>query len=111
MRRVDIFPPPPLCLFFILIRLKKESINYLNDLSIEFRQNTKNHLSKTIQRAMKENFYLNNQIESLTNHLEKTIELNKKSAEEKTELSKTISILEDVQHETTEKHLKTENVS
>lgn len=97
--------PPPLP-----GRLKKESIDYLNDLAIEFRQHSKAQLSKTIQRAMHENFYLNNQIETLTNQLEKSIDLNKRSAEEKQELSKTVSILEDVQLESTKKCLKTENV-
>ncbi|CAF1179097.1 unnamed protein product [Adineta ricciae] len=91
-------------------RLKKEAIQYLNDLAIEFRRTTKNQISQTIQRAIRENFYLNNQITHLTTQLEKSIEMNKKSTEKNQHLTRTVSILQDVELQTTNKIFATENI-
>ena len=43
------------------ISLKKEAIEYLNDLAIEFRRNSKSQISNTIKRAIQENFDLQNE--------------------------------------------------
>lgn len=95
-------------MFFV--RLKKEAIEYLNDLAIEFRHSAKSQISNTIKRAIHENFYLNNQIDYLSNQLEKTIEINKKSSEDNQHLKRTISILEHVENESAKKYFATENV-
>ena len=95
----------------LFFRLKKEAIQYLNDLAIEFRRTTKNQISQTIQRAIRENFYLNNQITHLTTQLEKSIEMNKKSTEKNQHLTRTVSILQDVELQTTNKIFATENVN
>ncbi|CAF1153230.1 unnamed protein product [Rotaria sordida] len=90
-------------------RLKKEAIEYLNDLAIEFRHNTKNQMSNTIKRAIHENFYLNNQIDYLSNQLEKSIEINKKYTEDNQHLTRTVAILEDVEIQSAKKYIAIEN--
>jgi len=97
--------------FFFSIRLKKEAIEYLNDLAIQFRDNTKSQISNTIKHAIHENFYLNNQIDYLSNQLEKSIEINKKSTENNQHLKRTVTILEDIEIESAKKYLATENVN
>jgi hypothetical protein len=92
-------------------RLKKEAIEYLNELAIEFRQHSKDQISNTIKRAIHENFYLNNQIDYLSNRLEKSIEINKKSREDNQHLTRTVAILEDVENESAKKYFATENVN
>ncbi|CAF3667056.1 unnamed protein product [Adineta steineri] len=91
-------------------RLKNEAIQYLNDLAIEFRQSTKNQISNTIKRTIHENFYLNNQMDYLTNQLEKSIEINKKYTEDNQQLTRTVAILEDVEIQSAKKYITTENV-
>ncbi|CAF0817678.1 unnamed protein product [Adineta steineri] len=91
-------------------RLKNEAIQYLNDLAIEFRQSTKNQISDTIKRTIRENFYLNNQMDYLTNQLEKSIEINKKYTEDNQQLTRTVAILEDVEIQSAKKYITTENV-
>jgi len=100
-----------LLFFCFSIRLKKEAIEYLNDLAIQFRNNTKTQISNTIKRVIHENFYLNNQIDYLTNQLEKSIEINKKSTENNQQLKRTVAILEDIETESAKKYLATENVN
>jgi hypothetical protein len=92
-------------------RLKKEAIEYLNDLANEFRHNAKNQISNTIKRAIHENFYLNNQIDYLSNQLEKSIQINKKSIEDNQYLTRTVAILEEVENESAKKYFATENVN
>ncbi|CAF1032822.1 unnamed protein product [Rotaria sordida] len=91
-------------------RLKKEAIEYLNDLAIEFRHNTKNQMSNTIKRAIHENFYLNNQIDYLSNQLEKSFEINKKYTEDNQHLTRTVAILEDVEIQSAKKYIAIENI-
>ncbi|CAF4805324.1 unnamed protein product [Rotaria sp. Silwood1] len=99
-----------IALIFFKNRLKKEAIEYLNDLAIEFRHNTKNQISNTIKRAIHENFYLNNQIDYLSNQLEKSIEINKKYTEDNQHLTRTVAILEDVETQSGKKYIATENI-
>ena len=91
-------------------RLKREAIDYLNDLAIEFRRHRTNQISQTIQRAIHENFHLNEQIEHLTEQLDKSLEINRKASVEKDDLTRTVAILEDVQVQSARKHLTTEHV-
>ncbi len=92
------------------LRLKKEAIEYLFDLAVEFRHNTKSQISTTIKRVIHENFYLNNQMDYLSNQLEKSIEMNKTSTEHNQHLTRTIAILEDVEIQSSKKDFATENV-
>ncbi|CAF3355927.1 unnamed protein product [Rotaria socialis] len=98
-----------IALMFFKDRLKKEAIEYLNDLAIEFHHNAKNQLSNTIKRALHENFYLNNQFDYLSNQLEKTIEINKNYTADNQRLTRTIAIFEDVETHSAKKHIVTEN--
>ncbi|CAF3361485.1 unnamed protein product [Rotaria socialis] len=99
-----------IALMFFKDRLKKEAIEYLNDLAIEFHHNAKNQLSNTIKRALHENFYLNNQFDYLSNQLEKTIEINKNYTADNQRLTRTIAIFEDVETHSAKKHIVTENI-
>jgi len=92
------------------ISLKKEAIEYLNDLAIEFRRNSKSQISNTIKRAIQENFYLNNQINDLSSQLDKLIDKNQKTNENNQHLTRTVAILEDLQNESAKKYFTTENV-
>jgi len=92
------------------ISLKKEAIEYLNDLAIEFRRNSKSQISNTIKRAIQENFYLNNQINDLSSQLDKLIDKNQKTHENNQHLTRTVAILEDLQNESAKKYFTTENV-
>ncbi|CAF3962655.1 unnamed protein product [Rotaria magnacalcarata] len=99
-----------IALMFFKDRLKKEAIEYLNDLAIEFHHNAKNQLSNTIKRALHENFYLNNQFDYLSNQLEKIIEINKNYTADNQRLTRTIAIFEDVETQSGKKHIVTENI-
>lgn len=90
--------------------MKKEAIEYLNDLAIEFRRNSKAQISNTIKRAIQENFYLNKQINDLSSQLDKLIEKNQKTNENNQHLTRTVAILEDLQNESAKKYFTTENV-
>ena len=92
------------------ISLKKEAIEYLNDLAIEFRRNSKSQISNTIKRAIQENFYLNNQINDLSSQLDKLIDKNQKTNENNQHLTRTVAILEDLRNESAKKYFTTENV-
>ena len=91
--------------------MKKEAIQYLNDLAIEFHHNTKHQISNTIKRAIHENFYLNNQMDYLSNQLEKSIQINKTCTQDNQRLTRTVAILEDVETQSAKKFLTTEHVS
>ena len=84
-------------------RLKREAIAYLNDLASEFRRHRTNQISATIQRAIHENFHLNEQ-------LDKSVQINRKASEEKDDLKRTVAILEDLQVQSAKKHLTTEHL-
>ena len=90
--------------------MKKEAIEYLNDLAIEFRQHSKDQISNTIRRAIHENFHLNNQIDYLSKQLENSIEMNEKSRRNNEQLTRTVAILEDVENQSAKKYLTLENV-
>ncbi|UJR34173.1 hypothetical protein I4U23_021580 [Adineta vaga] len=91
-------------------RLKKEAIQYLNDLAIEFHRTTKHQLSQTIQRTIHENFYLNNQIKNLSTQLEKSFETNRKTEENNQQLTRTIAILQDIETQSANQIFTTENI-
>jgi hypothetical protein len=101
----------PFLSHYFVFRLKKEAIDYLNDIAIEFRHHSKSQISNTIKRAIHENFHLNNQIDYLSNQLEKSIEINKKSHEDNQHLTRTVAILEDLENESAKKYFATENVN
>lgn len=90
--------------------MKKEAIEYLNDLAMEFRRDSKNQISKTIKRAIHENFHLNNQIDYLSKELEKSIEITEKSRGDNEHLTRTVAILEDIEQQSAKKIFTMENV-
>lgn len=90
--------------------MKKETVDYLNQLAIEFHRSSKSQISSTVQRAIDENFYLNRQIETLSHQLEKSIEMNKKSIGERQKLNQTLSVLEAVQLESAKKYMNSQKV-
>lgn len=77
---------------------------------MEFRRTTQSQISSTIKRAIHENFFLNNQMNYLSDQLERCIELNQKSTDENQQLTRTVSVLEDVETQSTTKLVATENV-
>ena len=91
-------------------RLKREAIDYLNELANEFRRHRTNQISATIQRAIHENFHLNEQIVHLTEQLDKSIEINRKASADKDDLTLTVPIREDVQVQSAKKHLTIEHL-
>lgn len=95
---------------FYNYRLKKEVIEYLNELAIEFHHNAKNQISNTIKRTINENFYLNNQIDYLSSQLEKSIKINKTYSDDNQRLIQTVTILKDVEAESAKKYLAIKDV-
>ena len=96
--------------FIAIRRLKKEAIDYLNDLAIEFRQQTTNQISKTVQRAIQENFYLKHQIETLSDQLDTSLRSHRMDSQKQAQLTRTVAVLEDLQVQSAKKHLSKEHV-